>query len=69
MFKAPEMRAADYTCLLCGSRLELKLENLVVGDNTGSCPMCAEPFCIIITTEEMYQLIKIERQSGTFVEQ
>ncbi len=60
MLKAPDMRAGDFTCLLCGSRLELKLEKLIIGDNRGECPMCSEPFTMNVTEAEMKELIKAE---------
>ncbi len=60
MLKAPDMRAGDFTCLLCGSKLELTLQQLTIGDNPGECPMCSEPFTINITETEMKELIKAE---------
>jgi len=54
------MTAGDFTCLYCGSLLELKLENLVIGENRGECPMCAEPFCVRINGDDMAGLIDAE---------
>jgi len=59
--KAPDMRAGDFTCLLCGSKLELKLEELIIGNNKGECPMCSEPFTMNVTETEMEELIKAEK--------
>ncbi len=61
MFKVPPMKASDFTCLLCGSRLELKLEALIVGDNRGACPMCGEAFLVNLTEGEMEELKAAER--------
>lgn len=61
MFKAPQMRAGDYTCLLCGNKLELKLKDLIVGDNTGNCFACGEFFCVKITGNEMRELEEAEK--------
>ncbi len=61
MFKVSPMNASDYTCLLCGSRLELKLHALAVGDNRGACPMCGEPYLVNLTEAEMEELHKAER--------
>ncbi len=60
MLKAPDMRAGDLTCLLCGSKLELKIKELKTGDNKGKCPMCSEPFIMNITEAEMKEFIKAE---------
>ena len=57
------MTAGDFTCLYCGSRLELKLENLVIGENNGACPMCAEAYCIKLDREDMEGLFEAE-ESG-----
>ncbi len=54
------MTAGDFTCLFCGSRLELKLEQLVIGENRGQCPMCAEPFCLKLNKEDMEGLFESE---------
>ena len=62
MFKVPEMTAADFTCMLCGSRLELKLEDLKVGDTFGECPMCSEPFKINLTEKEYDDLVVAEKK-------
>jgi len=62
MFKVPDMTAADFTCMLCGSRLELKLENLKVGDTLGECPMCSEPFKINLTEKELEEFAHAERK-------
>lgn len=59
MFPRP-MTAGDFTCLYCGSRLELKLEQLVVGENRGICPMCTEPFCLKLNKEDMEGLFESE---------
>ncbi|MBN2077592.1 MAG: hypothetical protein JW838_01410 [Spirochaetes bacterium] len=63
MFKVPPMKASDFTCLLCGSRLKLKLEALIVGDNRGHCPMCGEPFLVNLTKGEMEDLKNAERSA------
>ncbi len=54
------MTAGDFTCLYCGSRLELKLEQLIIGENRGICPMCAEPFCLKLNKEDMEGLFESE---------
>ncbi len=56
------MTAGDFTCLCCGSRLELKLEELKIGENRGVCPMCSEPFCLRINSDDMAGLIDAEEQ-------
>ena len=61
MFKPGQMRISDYTCLLCGEKLGLKLADVAVGDNTGSCPLCGEPYMINITEKEMEEFIKLEK--------
>ena len=62
MFKAPSMKAGDYTCLLCGTKLELILIDLIIGENRGSCPACGEPFNVKITDTEMKELIEAEKE-------
>ena len=57
------MTAGDFTCLYCGSSLELKLEGLVIGENRGCCPMCAEPFCLKINEDDMAGLLDAEEES------
>ncbi len=57
------MRAKDFSCLLCGSRLELKYENLVIGENLGVCPMCGEPFCIKLNRNDIEELLESEELS------
>ena len=64
MFKPEPMKIGDYTCLLCGSRLELTLEKGIVGDNEGACPMCAEPYRINITDKEMEEFRRLERRNN-----
>jgi len=53
MFKPSKMRIADLTCLSCGSKLEIKFSDAIIGDNKGECPMCQEPYKINITKDEM----------------
>jgi hypothetical protein len=60
MLQPKPMKAGDFTCLLCGSKLELKIEDLRIGENTGQCPMCSEPYCVKITEKEMEELIEAE---------
>jgi DNA-directed RNA polymerase subunit RPC12/RpoP len=67
MFKTPEMKASDYTCLLCGSKLGLKLNSLITGDNEGACPECSEPFFINITSDEMAELKAAEKKSNRHI--
>lgn len=62
MFKAPSMKADDYTCLLCGTKLKLQLIDLIIGENHGSCPACGEPFNVKITETEMKELIEAEKE-------
>ena len=62
MFSAPKMRVCDYTCLLCGSKLGLSMDSVSIGDNTGLCPMCSEPFRVNITADEMKEFKKIEKE-------
>ena len=62
MFKAPRMRVSDYTCMLCGSKLELTMKVVCVGDNCGTCPMCGEPYTLNITIKEMNEFEEIERE-------
>ncbi len=57
------MTAGDFTCMYCGSSLELKLENLVIGENRGECSMCTEPYCIKLNREDMEGLFEAE-ESG-----
>lgn len=54
------MTAGDFTCLFCGSRLDLRLERLQAGENRGSCPMCGEPFCVKLNREDMEGLFESE---------
>jgi len=61
MLKVPEMKVGDCTCFLCGSRLELKIDEVIIGDNKGSCPMCQEPYTINITKDEMKEFKKAEK--------
>jgi len=61
MFKPGPMKISDYTCLLCGSKLGMTLKSAIIGDNTGSCPMCEEPFRVNITADEMEEFIKLEK--------
>ena len=63
MFNVPPMKAADFTCVLCGSRLGLRLDALSVGDNRGTCPMCGEPFLVNLTGGEMEDLRAAEKPS------
>ncbi len=60
MLLPQRMKASDFTCLLCGSRLGLTLAKLIIGDNPGTCPMCAEPFMINVTEDEMNELVEAE---------
>jgi hypothetical protein len=62
MFKTPEMRVSDYSCLLCGSKLGLAMTDVIVGDNCGCCPMCNEPFIVNITADEMKDFLDIEKK-------
>lgn len=62
MLSPDKMKAGDFTCLLCGSRLELKLADLVIGDNSGACPCCGEPFRINLTKDEMELLWEAEEE-------
>jgi hypothetical protein len=64
MFKAPEMKVSDYTCLLCGSKLGLTLKSAKIGDNSGCCPMCGEHFIIDITADEMRVFREIEEKNS-----
>jgi len=54
------MRAKDFTCLYCGSKLELTIKDVHIGENRGSCPMCSEDFCLKIDKEDMEQLLEAE---------
>ena len=54
------MRAEDFSCLLCGSKLNLKLNELSIGINTGNCPMCGEPFTIKLNKKDMEILLETE---------
>lgn len=68
MLRGP-MKASDLTCLYCGSSLELKVEQLVIGQNSGACPMCAEPFCINLNDDDIAGFLDAEeirpRRDGT----
>lgn len=59
MLRGP-MKASELTCLYCGSGLELKFERLVIGENSGVCPMCAEPYCIKLNQDDMAGFIDAE---------
>ncbi|MCX7679053.1 MAG: hypothetical protein N2316_07515 [Spirochaetes bacterium] len=59
MLRRP-MAARDFTCLYCGSKLELTLEKLAIGENRGVCPMCAEPFSLKLNREDMEGLFESE---------
>ena len=61
MFKEPQMRVCDYTCLLCGSKLGLSIDCVTIGDNSGSCPMCGEPYIVNITKQEMKEFADVEK--------
>lgn len=54
------MRAADFTCLLCGSKLNLNINELSTGINTGTCPMCGEPFTIKLNKKDIELLLEAE---------
>lgn len=60
MMKRPYMKAEDFTCMLCGLKLGLKFDNLIIGDNTGECPACCELFKVNITKDEMQTLLEAE---------
>ncbi len=55
-----QMRASEFSCLLCGSKLNLKINQLSVGINTGNCPMCNEPFTIKLNKKDMELLLEAE---------
>lgn len=55
-----QMKASDFTCLYCGSKLGLKLDQLVIGENKGLCPMCAEPFTIKLNKRDLEELFEGE---------
>jgi hypothetical protein len=57
-----KMKAGDLTCLLCGSSLELKLDQLKIGKNTGSCPMCGEPFSMKFHKDDMESFKEAEKK-------
>lgn len=54
------MKASDFTCMLCGSSLGLRFNQLRIGANGGSCPMCGEPFTIKLNKKEMEELMEAE---------
>jgi hypothetical protein len=56
-----KMRISDCTCMLCGCGLELKIDDVKAGDNTGDCPMCSEPFVLNITKDEMEEFVEAEK--------
>ena len=58
-----QMRANDFTCLLCGSKLNLSLNQLSIGINTGTCPMCGEPFTIKLNKKDMELLLEAEESA------
>ena len=60
MFRPEKMKVSDCTCLLCGSRLGLAIDRVVIGDNCGECPMCGEAYLINITREEMELFFEAE---------
>jgi len=62
MLKPRNMKIADCTCLMCGSRLGLTVTGVVTGDNRGTCPMCSEPFLVNITREEMESFLEAEEE-------
>ncbi|MGQ9844401.1 MAG: hypothetical protein ACUVRK_12685 [Spirochaetota bacterium] len=55
-----QMRASDFTCLLCGSKLNLKIVELTIGINTGICPMCGESFTIKLNKKDIELLFEAE---------
>ncbi|GAB4219875.1 MAG: hypothetical protein Kow00102_04740 [Spirochaetota bacterium] len=57
------MRAGDFTCLLCGSKLNLKISELSIGANSGTCPMCGEPFTIKLNKKDIELLFEAEETS------
>ncbi len=59
------MRAADFTCLFCGSKLGLSLKDIHTGENRGSCPMCGEEFCLKINRDDMEELWEAEEIKPT----
>jgi len=62
MLRRGQMKASDFTCMMCGSKLGIKFTDIKVGDNLGSCPMCSEPYRINVTGDEMEQLMEAEEQ-------
>jgi transcription elongation factor Elf1 len=54
------MRAGDFTCLLCGSKLQLKISELSIGINSGTCPMCGEPFTLKLNKKDIELLLEAE---------
>jgi hypothetical protein len=65
MLKITKMRVCDYTCLLCGSKLGLSMDGVIIGDNKGTCPMCSEPFIVNITKHEMKEFTEVEKEFKT----
>ena len=55
-----QMRANDFTCLLCGSKLNLKINELSIGINSGTCPMCGEPYTIKLNKKDIELLLEAE---------
>jgi hypothetical protein len=66
MFKPPKMTARDFSCVLCGSKLGLERSGIAPGDNTGSCKMCGEPYCIRLEAREIEELLKAENNSSAY---
>ncbi len=62
MIKRDPMKISDFTCLMCGSNLGLTLDAVSVGDNEGTCPMCAEPYRVNITDSEMEDFIALDNK-------
>ncbi|HQL42334.1 MAG TPA: hypothetical protein PL073_00385 [Spirochaetota bacterium] len=55
-----QMRACDFTCLLCGSKLNLSISDIAVGLTTGTCPMCSQPFTIKLNKKDIELLLEAE---------
>lgn len=55
-----EMRSADLSCLLCGSKLKLELHKLAIGKNSGNCPMCCELFTVKLNKKDIELLFEAE---------
>jgi DNA-directed RNA polymerase subunit RPC12/RpoP len=57
------MRACDFRCLLCGTPVGLKFEELVHGENSTACPMCNEPFSIKLDPEDIERFMEAEESA------